>query len=1393
MLLQLTIVDAATGDERPIEVRAEEHHTLDDLLTVLGRPTDTVTRIGGLPASPELRVGRPPLLDGAALVLGTAGRVTPPPTAPLRLVSVAGPDSGREVLLTHGRHVVGRGGEASAVLEDDTLSREHVRLTVDRDGVLVEDLATTNGTTLGADPLPQAGARMRVGDCLRAGRTTFVLGRTTTLPSRRRPTGRGTLAVSPVPHVPDPLAMPTLTLPEEPRPPRRRPIPWVMVLAPLPIAAVMALVLGPRMLLLCLMTPVLVLASTVTDRTGSRREHRAAHAQWRLDSREAAHRLELALAVERRARLRAAPDAVALLDAARGDGPRLWQRHRDHEEHLDLRIGLGDAPSRTTVRHGSGEREHPVVSRVPIVLDLSATGVLGIAGPRPVRDRLARHLLSQLVVLHSPRVLRLAVVAGEGGWPAPFAGLVHLREHEDVPGSARAAVQPGDVGALLAALAANAREASESEQRPAQDTVVVVDEVDRWRTDGNLRTLLDAAGGDGPRLIALADSPDQLPHEAGAVVLLEGHTATVRVAGEGAARCTVDGVGAGWAHRLVDALLPLRDATPSAAGGALPTSTRLLDLIGVDPDDVGAVRRQWSSRPRAPVDLAVPVGAGGDEVVGIDLRRDGPHALVAGTTGAGKSEFLQTWVASLALHLTPEEISFVLVDYKGGAAFADCTDLPHTVGVLTDLDETQTRRALTSLDAELTRREHLLAASGAADVDAHEGPPLPRLMIVVDEFRVLAEEQPEALGHLMRIATVGRSLGVHLVLATQRPGGIVSADIRANVNLRIALRVRDRADSEDVIGSRDAVTLPEDAPGRALARTGGGPARAFQTGRVAGRAGSREQGLRVRDVGRPWPPAPDPADAGPSDLHRLAVTLTKAAAELGTATPHRPWLPPLPHVLAHGDIPGHAADEGGAPFGIRDRPAEQRQVPLRWSPAEGSWMVIGGPGTGRTTTLAAVVGAAAGAFPPERVHVQVLGDGSAGLARLAGLPHVGSIIDGSDPPVLRRFLDRLEEEVRLRRGAAREAGHPTLEAWWEAWEQGTTASPPPPHLLVAVDGWGRLRPTGTVDPVEPTDRLEAVAREGTAVGVRLLLTGGRELLGGRIGSLVPNRLVLHLADRGDAALVGLTRDDLTGPPIPGRGRVMPGGDLVQVALPDPVDPPAAVPASTAPSEEGGSANLPWTVTPLPERVAAGALAPPSPGRIPVGVGGCGGETLCWQTSRQRRLLVCGPPGSGRSSALAVLAQGLGGVGVPVALVTEDHPAAGTAGLHVLAPHDREQLLELRRGHPELAVLVDDLDRLEDAPVSDVLREVVRRVDADRGVVVGSSSPLAATSVRGLVAEVARGRSGLLLQPSNRSDGDPFGMRLPPLPRFPGRGHLVLGGSAREVQVALPVAPGGRAA
>ena len=241
----------------------------------------------------------------------------------------------------------------------------------------------------------------------------------------------------------------------------------------------------------------------------------------------------------------------------------------------------------------------------------------------------------------------------------------------------------------------------------------------------------------------------------------------------------------------------------------------------------------------------------------IDLTRDGPHALVGGTTGSGKSELLQALVAGLAANHRPDDLGFVLVDYKGGAAFRECARLPHTLGLVTDLDEHLTARALASLTAELRRRERLLADAGAKDLDAYraqraagrfDGPRLARLVIVVDEFKLLADELPDFVSGLVRIAATGRSLGVHLVLATQRPSGIITGDMRANVSLRICLRVRDRADSDDVIDDASAASLSEAAPGRAYLRAGDGQLVALQTAHVGGPADPAESRAEASSV-----------------------------------------------------------------------------------------------------------------------------------------------------------------------------------------------------------------------------------------------------------------------------------------------------------------------------------------------------------------------------------------------------------------------------------------------------------------------------------------------------------------------------------------------------------------
>lgn len=190
-------------------------------------------------------------------------------------------------------------------------------------------------------------------------------------------------------------------------------------------------------------------------------------------------------------------------------------------------------------------------------------------------------------------------------------------------------------------------------------------------------------------------------------------------------------------------------------------------------------------------------------------------------------------------------------------------------------------------------------------------------------------------------------------------------------------------------------------------------------------------------------------------------------------------------------------------------------------------------------------------------------------------------------------------------------------------------------------------------------------------------------------------------------------------------------------------------------------------------------------RIPLGLGGSGRDPVVWRTDGARRFLVCGPPRSGRSTALSLLARQVAASGQPLVVVGSGAIADGL-DCPVLGADDRDELIALRQRHPDLAVIADDLDRLEGAPVADVLKEILRRLDADRGLVIGATATQTAVGqVRGLVSDLARTRTGLLLQPSARSDGDALGLRIPPLPRVAGRGYLVVDGAAEEVQVALP--------
>ncbi|GAB4083681.1 hypothetical protein GCM10028784_03110 [Myceligenerans cantabricum] len=369
---------------------------------------------------------------------------------------------------------------------------------------------------------------------------------------------------------------------------------------------------------------------------------------------------------------------------------------------------------------------------------------------------------------------------------------------------------------------------------------------------------------------------------------------------------------------------------------------------------------------------AVPLGRTATGTVTWDLVADGPHLLVAGTTGSGKSEVLRALVLGLALQHPPDRLALGLVDFKGGAGLGRLTGLPHVVGQVTDLDAALAARALTGLQAELRRRKVLLGEHGVADIAPLAPGVLPRLVVVVDEFRALADELPDFLPGLVRIAAQGRSLGVHLVLATQRPAGAVSTDVRANVTARLALRVTDPLESRDVVGCADAATLPVDRPGRAVLRIGSDAPVVLQCAHT-GRSGATTPVRRAVPFGRrarpdrsvhpvsaPEPvPAPEPAagtplpTAGPEPAADLVAAVRSTWADPPRHAPL--WLPPLPDHVSHAGVAGHAGTgEPGLPLALGDLPERQRRTAVHWDPAEGNLAVVGRARSGRSTALAAL-------------------------------------------------------------------------------------------------------------------------------------------------------------------------------------------------------------------------------------------------------------------------------------------------------------------------------------------------------------------------------------------------------------------------------------------------------
>jgi DNA segregation ATPase FtsK/SpoIIIE, S-DNA-T family len=1330
---------------------------LSDTVTL----TDPALRHGAL-----LGLGRPvprALSDrpGGALELGA-----------LELHVVGGPEAGRVVPLATGRHVVGRGSEATVPLDDPDVSRRHVVVQVGGGAVTVADAGSANGSRLDDQDLDEPRA-WPAGAVLRCGASSLALAAPGAPGASLEAAPGGRLRLRPAARLGAPPPDVEVAFPRPPSPPPRRRLAWVAVALPAVGGVLMAWLLhAPTFLFFALLSPVVALGTWLSERWSGRRSGRREALTHAHDLAAAEDRVAAAVRAHVRAAEAAAPDLATLAAAVRRRSRLLWGRTADAADALVVRVGSGPGPTRVTRVLPEGGRLREPAPHLPVVVDLIATGGLGVVGPRERAAGVLRAVIAQAVALHPPGHVDLFVLTepgrlGDWAWtrwlPHLAAGAVHL-------GAPDPAEDEILLGRLRAEVARRRSVAERSDRSCAGRLLVLVDRP----LPPRLAAVLVEARDAGVLLLTAASTTSGQPVAVGALLRLAGETGDLGVLSR---RSAPDQAG------IVIDRLPLATAAglardlaaviPAATPDVLPHSIRLAELPGpglrlpdgADRDGAGG---EWSDRRDR---LTAVLGSSVDGPVHVDLCRDGPHALVAGTTGSGKSELLQTLITGLALAHPPDRCAFLLVDYKGGAAFGPAVDLPHTVGVVTDLDGQSTARALRSLAAELSRREAVLAAHGEPDIAGL--PPeaeLGRLVIVVDEFATLAEELPEFVPGLISIAQRGRSLGVHLVLATQRPGGVVSPEIRANCTLRICLRTTDESDSRDVLGVPDAAHLPVVLPGRALLRSGSAPPILFQAARVATpRAGVLAGGPVVRRW--TWPtagPAPTtPRSAGETDLAAFARYVTAFAATRGGRLPHRPWCPPLPETLPAAALdppPASAtAPTGRLRVGLLDRPDRQSQEPLELDLDDpGTWLAVGGPRSGRTTLLRTVLAEAVHRYGAEDLHVHVLATGGSPLTRDASeLPHTGTVVDSEDALRVVRLVDRLAQEVAARRA--------------------TTAVHPRARVLLLVDG---LEAVGALlddaDPAHGSGALLRLARDGAAAGLTCVLTTDRAAPGSRVAAVARERLVLPLPDRADYAVAGISPRAVPGCRPPGRALV--GEDAVecQFALPRPLD---AVPRARplAGSRPVAVVELP----PDPEFVLpAGRIGSGRPEdlAVPLGPGGDEGMPVTVDLLRAAGLLVTGPPRSGRSRTLAAVAAHVTALGVP--LLWLGHPPGAVGVDDALDPGDTAGLAAWASALPHAlgVVLADDVGSPAEWPV---LTALPPAGSGPRVVLVAASTAgQLAGHFQGPVAALRRDRSGLLLCPGP-GDGDLLGMRLPrmPLPVRPGSGWLATGGLVQRVQIA----------
>lgn len=883
------------------------------------------------------------------------------------------------------------------------------------------------------------------------------------------------------------------------------------------------------------------------------------------------------------------PRTNECLNYAMTSSRRLWERNVNHRDFLSLRIGQGDMPSANPITVPKERfslvdddlseeprrirEEYRNLKNVPVCISLREHQLVGVIGETQEGcNSIAQVMATQIAAYHSYTDVRMAFIYNEHE-AETFAFARWLPHTWSEDGSLRmVACDANGAGEVLNNLASMLRNRLEERDRikdnyrPIPHYVVFISNPSLMENEAVMKYLSAPTEIMGVSTVLLCQQIGRLPNNCTVVIQCDADYSGYYSLDSSFAdfdNVAFDRVSSAEVDAFARSLSGTR-VRETQTTGAIPQLLTFLDMYKTSRIEDIDIERRWLEN-RTYESMKAMIGyRGADAPLYLDIHEKyhGPHGLVAGTTGSGKSETLQTYILSLALNYHPYEVSFILIDYKGGGMAGSFERLPHVAGIITNLGGNQTVRALAAINSEIKRRQALFNEYKIRHIDSYielyraakATVPMPHLLIIADEFAELKKEQPEFVRELVSASRVGRSLGVHLILATQKPSGVVDEEIWGNSKFRLCLRVQDKQDSNEMIKRPDAAYIIN--AGRGYFQVGNDEIfEAFQSGWSGAKyepdipyTDSKQGEARMIDllgkprvVGGRKPVAKAEAVKKTTQLEAIVKRIAQVAAEQNIRAIDNIWLPPLLAEISLQEIPAyvHRAFASGQwkdtswelkpVLGIVDDPVNQRQIPLTVDIVdEGHMLVSASAAGGKTTFLQTLLYSLVTTYSPERLHIYIADFGSRTMGVFGALPHVGGIAFDTDLDKVDKLMAILVNELNRRKAAFSAKGIGSFREYIRLYSD-------VPAVVLAIDNFAAF--------METCPKQEAnvimLAREAASYGIYLVVTcTNASDIRSKVRQNIGFGVGLQLADRFEyEAVLNSKAGIIAADKVPGRGLV----------------------------------------------------------------------------------------------------------------------------------------------------------------------------------------------------------------------------------------------------------------